>query len=629
MPLQALDLHILLDFLRPEEEEKTSTHKEVVTAQLASLETIASICIGIETTNCLREFGGINLIWNLCCNTESLQITHSCLFTLACVAQSNVYAQQDLCLQHVFVSLNCLLKSSDVLLKTKSLATYLLLSLVSKNKQGQTMILNSGCLDSLMSLFIDCSKILLNVQVNEFEKLEMFKVVIKTLSYAANVPQNVENQNKLCKILPWIVNGVHSGQKYSEISRISCELLAVVIEDNLMCQLEALNCRAVEALILLINRSLQTAVEECLGSAVVALNQVLSGDCEEHWKKFESFGGCIILQKLIAKDPSEKWMAYHINQALMLLSKCIENCSEETFDRTFCSVISKSIIKLMKSISDDQYLHKMAVHILDFVLKCHPAEPAEQYSAQTFSFEAPNSRSYVKAAFYSPPVSKKRISSSSTQADAICGIAARKRCSSISPTKFSSALKHRPFTTILVTRKSNGKPDIVLDISKSSKEALKSSCGILDSPNENIFPYPPADVSAVSKDVSAVKDVEPIFKKPRVAAAYFKRNVTKSIVNLPSRSFRSGAAIRRFNSSLSGSIIRYSTPKSVKYRHKEFFLNESAIKSTSLIDNKNDVISLCGNVIDKEVSNSVKRKQRGLKRFGSSGVLIGQNYKCL
>ena len=622
MSLLSLDLQILLDFLRSKDDD-CGTAKQIISAQRASLETISSMCSNSETVNCLRELGGINLIWNLCCKTESLQITHSCLFALACVAQNNVFAQQDLCLRHVFESLNCLLSSSDVSLKTKTLATYFLLSIVSKNKQGQTMILKSNCLGSLMVLFTESSQVLSDTFFEQNERMELFKIITKVLSYSANVPQNVENQDKLCEILPWIIGGVHSGQKYFEIGRLSCELLTAVIEDNKTCQLKTLQHCGVEALILLINSVLRTSDEDCLGSAIVALNHVLTDECEEeHWKKFASFFGSLILLKLIAKVPSEKWMVYHINQTLMLLAKCIENCNHDIFDCNFCSTISKSLIKLMKIIPDDEYFHKMAVCVLDFVLELNPTKP-DKFPAASTSLPATKSKDFLKATI-SSPVAKSPKDKVWYYDGGMWGASKKKNITPISMSQFSSAVKHRAYTKILVRRKKNGKPEITLDISQSSKEALKSSSGIQDSPTENVFPYPPS-VSVIEKGQYAQFDS--IFKKPKpLTCNDMKRRFTKSSGQLPFGKNRHNSSFqRRLNTSSSSSIIRYSTPKAKKVGLKKFFLDEPQIHNASFDD---DIISVCGDLIEREATQSA-RKRCGLKRFGSSGLLIGQNYKCI
>jgi len=635
--LQCVDLHILLDFLRIKENKSgIGTVKQTVTAQCTSLETISSMCSNSDTVNYLRELGGINLIWNLCCKTETLQITHSSLFALACIAQNNVYAQQELCLQHVFESLNCLLSSSDISMKTKTLATYLLLSLVSKNKQGQTLILNSSCLGSLMVLFVECDPSLSDPFSEVDERLELLKVVIKTLSYSANVPQNAENQDKLCEILPWIIHRIHSGQKYSEIGQLSCELLTAVVEDNKTCHFKALSFRAVEALILFINFLLPTPNEECLGSAIVALNQLLTDECEEkHWKRFVSFCGSTLLMKLIDKAPSEKWFVYHVNQTLMLLAKCIENCDHGIFDGNFRSAISKSIINLMKAVSDDEYFHKMAVYVLDFVLEVKPNTTNAQHVSNT-SFQVPKSRGFLKATPFSPVVNRSSMDMPWSQGGAIWGTSAENCITPICPKKFSSAVKHHAYTTIVVRKRKDGKPEMMLDISKSSKEALKSSSGIQDSPTENVFSYPPS-INAQEKVVD--RSTSTVFKKPKPLTTYdLKCKLAKRAAHSPFAKLAKRAAhslfrvrrrrssVQRLNSSTSGSIIRYSTPKAKKASFKNLFRDESVIQSISSVDDE-DVISVCGDIIEKEVLHSAS-KHRSIKRFGSSGLLIGQNYKC-
>ena len=602
MSLQSMDINILLDFLCPSEEG--SALECNVSAQLASLESLSSVCSSSEKINYLREIGGINIIWNLCCSSESVQITHSCLFALSCIAQNNIYAQQDLCLEHVFVSLNGILGSAKVLLKTKTLATYLLLSLVSKNKQGQTLIATSDCLKSLMTLFINCSQDKFKSFTNlDSDKFEFFKVVIKTLTYATNVPLNLENQNKLRELLPWIINGVHCKENNSEISQLSCELFTVVVEENKSCQEKALTCRAVEALILLINRLLLNNGENCLGSAVVALNHILAEDNGQQWKIFVSFGGPNLILELLRRSPSSTWMVYHVNQAIMILSKYIANYGSNGIDSIYRSKISQLTIKLMKVVTDDDYFQKMAVHILDFALEPQPT-PMYNNDAKFLSFTRDKPFSLLT----------KRCAEWQTSSTIF---EAADQMQSIAETpKFSTKRKCAAYTTILVKKNRKGRSEVTLDISKSSKAALKSSSGIYASPTENVFPYPPF-VRKSTKSNSGIAS-EQRFKKPITLPKSIR---ARPLAELPFSKLYRNRLSRKLNNSRCSSVIRFSTPKASKIPHQDKLFGRFS-NNRGRWSEEGDVISLCRDLIEKEASYSIKKRQTVVGRFGSSGSLI-------
>ena len=607
MSMPSLDVSILLGFLQPSKDQILCASAESV--QLSSLETLSAMCSNSNSgiINCLRDLGGINLIWNLCCNSNSLQVTNSCIFALSSIVQNDVYAQQELCLNHVFSSLTALIISAEVAVKTKTLSTYLLLSIVSKNKQGQTMMCSSGCLKALISIFIDNSKTIGKLKKISSDQLEFFKVTAKTLSYAASVPQNVENQNHISAVLPWLINVIHTARDRIEIISSLCELLTVVVEDNDKNQRLALKYRAVEVLILLVNNLLNYADDDCLGNTVAALNQVLGFAEKEHWKKFVSFGGLLLLVKLIQKSPDEKWIVYHINQTLTLLSNCFEKCTELVEEKYF-QLISHNVVKLMKVISDDEYFHKMAVHVLDIAIGSNPVQPPPKNcntgNKSSYKLNNPSIASF--SSIFDSQTSQIWENDKYMTEDESNRILGEEK-------SFSTVKNHQRFTTILVNTSGSGHKEMVLDISKSSKQALKLFSGINMSPTEDIFTRPPK-FGAFRCRKNNHKPCEQFFKKPCLLSL-------KSKSREPSFSKVFGDR-KPFVDLCKKATVKYSTPKSSVYSDCRFLLGKgSANKKAPSSVIASDVVSLCGDLIDREALMSVK-KQFSLQRHGSSGLLV-------
>ena len=591
MSLPSVDIKILLEFLQSPKNDETELD---ISSQLTSLETLSTICSDTDAVNCLRNFNGIKLIWNLCCNTNSLDVTHASLFVLASVAQNDIFAQQDLCQAHVFSSLTCLLNSNKTSLKTKTLVTYFLLSLVSNNKQGQNLISSCGCLDSLLSTFVQLSKNLNDLKA--LEKLEFFKCLAKSLTYSVNVPQHVENQEKLIKVMPWIVNGIHSSQRNKEITRLCCELLTVVIEDNKFGQRQAIQCRAVETLILLINSLLPSVNDNCLGSAVVTLNHVLSHAESEHFSTFLSFGGYKILQKLVAKSLSKHWVVHHINQTLVLLLSCIKN-QPEKFDANYLQTASQSIIKLMKVISKDDCFYKMSIQFLSLAMDTTSALSKPISEKPLIN---PNSN----AVFASTSVSSEKELGDFWEEDTVTIDAPKNVLNLVNNSGSLPYLKRQTFATILRNTNADGHEELILDISKSSKSALRSCSGIDASPTDDVFSHPP-DFSVIGRH-SDIKNSYNRFKKPLLR-------------HQPRRPERLNCTFRPI---VKSNTIRYSTPKSKNfYRQQRMFAHrKNLLVGKSESDEKDDVLSVCSELIDREVLNTV-RKQHGIKKFGTSGLL--------
>lgn len=600
MSLPSLDIGILLDFLQSAESSETEAD---VSSQLASLETLSAMCCDMKTIDYVRKVQGVQLIWNLCCKTSCLDVTHSSFFTLANIAQNNVFAQQDLCQKHVFSSLTVLLDAKETSLRTKTLVSYFLLSLISNNKQGQDLMLTSGCLKSLSSLYVQASEKLKDRNVSSMQ-VDFFKFSTKTLTYSVNLPKNVQNQNMVIEVLPWIVNGIHSSQRNKEITRLSCELLTMTIEDSESGQFTAIQCRAVEALILVINSLLPNVDDDCLGSSVTALNHVLCNAEEEEINKFLSFGGSSIMLKLIKKTPSNQWVVYHINQTLVLFLKCFQHHSK-AFDFQYLHCVSQNLIKLMKIVFEDECFHKMSVQLLSLIMESSPMVA----SADEKAISLANKNNFASLSFSSSDMSSdfwgkgnqiilsKNINNSSS---------VLKPCD-------TTCLPQQAFTTILLSTERRANGELILDISKSSKNALRKSSGVNASPTDNVFPDPP-NVSAITQD-SSVDNSRILFKKPLLGF----RNQRSG--------FRSKKIRQRHNSNRSfcpdvkRACVRYSTPKCQRLNGGRGLFGERSQlpNKLSCLDN-DDVLSVCGDLIDREVLHSVKKKH-GLKNFGTCGQL--------
>nr|XP_026695684.1 uncharacterized protein LOC100184172 isoform X2 [Ciona intestinalis] len=355
------DLNVLLEFLKPDADGSVSSSNRL-SSQIYSLEALASMC----SSNCshaeeMKACGGIDLVLDLLYNATCGKLQLPCMFMLACAAEANVHVQQYLTQDKIFGLIQTAIAGNNNNDVGRTIASFFLLSLVSRNKQGQLKIFTSGCLTQLMDQFVNYYKMLANSKVGK-EKIKHWNIIIKTLSYSVNIPQNEMNQNIVSKLVPWIIATIH--RKHSnEVTEHCCKLLSVVIENNSQCQTIAFTSQAVEVLILLLKHSSESG--NCGGECVNALSCLLQGEAatDQEKVKFITLGGLYLVMELIKQDLNEHWVLFHVNQSLNLLNLCIDG-SGVSSEKIPVQKIANCVTALMDKGYGDECLNQQSIKLL-------------------------------------------------------------------------------------------------------------------------------------------------------------------------------------------------------------------------------------------------------------------------
>ncbi|XP_063134949.1 telomere repeats-binding bouquet formation protein 1 isoform X6 [Rattus norvegicus] len=220
------DLKLLLECLKYHMGNPL-TQKEV-------LITIHSVCKQNSDAGIyFREIGGLMFIIDLAKSSEHSMVKEAALYTLGSIAEENVYCQQSLCTSELFQDLTMFLTNDDSNTNLKRMSVYVLLVLVSNNRNGQTLVREMGCIEVLSEMF---KTVLSNYELNlsdnnDFQSYLLWSSVCSTLCVCVNNPQNDENQLLCCSLFPYVNEWLMNCMK-SEIIRPICSFIGLTLANN-------------------------------------------------------------------------------------------------------------------------------------------------------------------------------------------------------------------------------------------------------------------------------------------------------------------------------------------------------------------------------------------------------------
>ncbi|XP_076369924.1 uncharacterized protein LOC143256503 isoform X2 [Tachypleus tridentatus] len=210
---------------------------------LETLKTLTAICSNNDVAKaCFRELDGISFIVTLLSSTSNLTITEFCLHSLACVADNNVYNQQDLTSPAMFEFLHLVLSQKHIsgarinLLKS---AVLLLIILVAHNSLGQKLLTEKGCLHDLIDHYQStCPLLVFETRRHEnqsFPSLDLWQAINGALCFAVNNPQNEENQTVCSMLFPVGLRILKHETNYKVLRAVST-FLALTVSANIQNQ---------------------------------------------------------------------------------------------------------------------------------------------------------------------------------------------------------------------------------------------------------------------------------------------------------------------------------------------------------------------------------------------------------
>ncbi|NXS37222.1 TERB1 protein, partial [Pomatostomus ruficeps] len=220
------DLNLLLECLKYQ--------MDCPLSQKEALITIYSICQqNSEASEYFREIGGLMFINDLAKSSVHCIVKEAALFTLGIIIESNVYCQQTLCTSALFEDLILFLIKKDSGVNLKRMSVYVILVLVSNNKDGQTQVRDTGCISLLLQLFrttLSTSEKNLSDE-NPDPCYQLWSSVCSTLCACVNNPQNEDNQNICCSVFPYAKEWLESCTE-PEIVRPLCSFLGLTVANN-------------------------------------------------------------------------------------------------------------------------------------------------------------------------------------------------------------------------------------------------------------------------------------------------------------------------------------------------------------------------------------------------------------
>ncbi|XP_069824603.1 telomere repeats-binding bouquet formation protein 1 isoform X2 [Dendropsophus ebraccatus] len=216
------DLNLLLECLKFQIDNPDS-QKETLVAVRAICQDNSNAC------DYFREIGGLLFLNNLAKSSTNCILKQASLYTLAVLAENNVYCQQTLCTSALFEDVYTVLSDEQSSINLKRMCVFIFLVLVSNNKTGQSIARESGCIDILLRIFskmLTCNMVLASGNTNP--QYQLWSSVCSALCSCVNNPQNEENQKLCSSVFPQAINWLRKSPQH-EIARPICSLIGFTV----------------------------------------------------------------------------------------------------------------------------------------------------------------------------------------------------------------------------------------------------------------------------------------------------------------------------------------------------------------------------------------------------------------
>ncbi|XP_051025131.1 telomere repeats-binding bouquet formation protein 1 isoform X2 [Acomys russatus] len=351
------DLKLLLECLK--------YHMGDPLSQREVLVTIHSVCQQDgEASIYFREIGGLMFVKNLAKSSEHSMVKEAALYTLGSIAEENVYCQQTLCTSELFQDLILLLSNDDSNTKLKRMSVYVLLVLVSNNRNGQTLVRETGCIEVLSQLFRTVlSNYELNLSDNNvFQNYLLWSSVCSTLCVCVNNPQNDENQILCCSLFPyaneWLMNCMKP-----EIIRPICSFIGLTLANNTHVQNCFVSAGGLDVLSQVLVQ-LQSESHNTFSSAklAVAVTRTLDACITNNSTFAVVLSKYHIVSTLLALLLHQSLNSGEMFSIILAIGHCTEDCEENQYELLKSNGIPLMIQSLTEFKNED--LNKAATYVL-------------------------------------------------------------------------------------------------------------------------------------------------------------------------------------------------------------------------------------------------------------------------
>ncbi|NXX68764.1 TERB1 protein, partial [Spizella passerina] len=351
------DLNLLLECLKYQ--------MDCPLSQKEALITIYSICQqNSEASEYLREIGGLMFINDLAKSSAHCIVKEAALFTLGIIIESNVYCQQTLCTSALFEDLILFLIKKDSGVNLKRMSVYVILVLVSNNKNGQTCVRDTGCISLLLQLFrttLSMSEKNLSDE-NTDPCYQLWCSVCSTLCACVNNPQNEDNQNICCSVFPHAKEWLETCTE-PEIVRPICSFLGLTVANNSYVQKYFASIGGLDTLAKVL---LELMHDSCLSHSSMKLAVVVTKTLDACIANNSAMGVVLAkyhtvseLLKLLSNETLSTGEKISI---ILTIGHCTEVCEENQ-----CELLQNNGLPLMIQVlteSQDEELIKAATFVL-------------------------------------------------------------------------------------------------------------------------------------------------------------------------------------------------------------------------------------------------------------------------
>ncbi|NXM33761.1 TERB1 protein, partial [Oxyruncus cristatus] len=351
------DLNLLLECLKYQ--------MDCPLSQKDALITIYSICQqNSEASEYFREIGGLMFINDLAKSSAHCIVKEAALFTLGIIIESNVYCQQTLCTSALFEDLILFLINKDSGVNLKRMSVYVILVLVSNNKNGQTYVRDTGCISLLLQLFrttlSTCEMDLADASSDQCYQL--WCSVCSTLCACVNNPQNEDNQNICCSVFPYAKEWLE-GCTEPDIVRPICSFVGLTVANNSYVQNYFVSIGGLDTLAKVL---LELMHDSCLSHSGTKLAVVVTKTLDACIANNSAMGVVLAkyhtvsdLLKLLCNETLNTGEKISI---ILTIGHCTEVCEENQ-----CELLQNNGLPLMIQVlteSQDEELIKAATFVL-------------------------------------------------------------------------------------------------------------------------------------------------------------------------------------------------------------------------------------------------------------------------
>uniref|UniRef100_UPI00358F702A telomere repeats-binding bouquet formation protein 1 isoform X2 n=1 Tax=Myxine glutinosa TaxID=7769 RepID=UPI00358F702A len=305
--------------------------------QKQALGTIGDICAhNVAACEYMCESGGLKFLMEMSSSLCCLEVKETIMYTLGVLAESSVLCQQVLCSSELLAHCTSqLLATATVPTRLRCSSAYLLLSLFSNNRAGQTLANSSNCLNILLAVYREGISCLVGGGGGDCAGSDghssiapqLWTMVASILAASANNPQNEVNQWACASAFPATVDLLHSTM-VSGVLRTLCTFLCAIISNNGQCQTALVRAGGLEALAQLLTQLSDVAQSDDKAAQLAIYVAQTLDNCislnASIAKQVTQYGVVSNLLHLLRDcnpDPANKL------SLLLTIGHCTENCA--------------------------------------------------------------------------------------------------------------------------------------------------------------------------------------------------------------------------------------------------------------------------------------------------------------